>query len=169
MVFKTFNLLPNLFQKYGPIKEMPFWTKLLFFKGISRAICNLVLYVLLKGTKISFIQNGEVSFQYLKTFLVMRCSVLSFVDNNFICLISLASACSFEFSFKQNRVHLFWVACNLFLIFWLIKGYQEKQALSKCDWIKELHSNLRNFGFKNPFWLYNNCNFNCNCKLYWSS
>ena len=110
-MFKTFKLLPNLFQKYGPIKEMPFWTKLLFFKGISRAICNLVLYVLLKGTKISFIQNGEVSFQYLKTFLVMRCSVLSFVDNNFICLISLASACSFEFSFKQNRVHLFWVAC----------------------------------------------------------
>ena len=89
----------------------------------------------------------------------MRCSTLSFVGSQFIFLNSLALICCLELSFKQKRTHLFWVTCNFFLIFWLIKGYQEIQAYSKCGWIKELHSNLRNFGFRNSFCLCKKCNF----------
>ena len=39
------------------------------------------------------------------------------------------------------------------------EGNQKIHALSKCGWIKELHDNLRNFGFRNSFFLYKNCNF----------
>ena len=43
---------------------------------------------------------------------------------------------------------------NFFLIFWLIKEYQEIKTKPKCDWFKGLHSNLRDFGFRNLFCLY---------------
>ena len=42
VVFKTLKLLLNLFQTDGPINEMLFWPKLLFFNVISKAICDLV-------------------------------------------------------------------------------------------------------------------------------
>ena len=89
----------------------------------------------------------------------MHCSSLSFVGSQFIFLNSLALTCCLELSFKQKRIQLFWVTCNLFLIFWLIKGYQGILALSKCSWIKEFHNNLRNFGFRNSFCLCKDCNF----------
>ena len=51
-VFKTFKLLLNLFQRDGPINEILFWRKLLSFKGISKAICDLMLYIFLEGQKV---------------------------------------------------------------------------------------------------------------------
>ena len=54
IVFKTFELLVKLFQIDDPINEMLFWPELLFFKGISKAICHLALYVFLEGTKSSW-------------------------------------------------------------------------------------------------------------------
>ena len=99
-----------------------------FLQGTSKAICDLVLYVFLEEIKSSFTYNGELPFQKLKTFVAMRCSNLSFAGSRFIFLNSLAPICCLDFSFKQKRVHLFCVTCNLFLIFWLIKGYQEIKA-----------------------------------------
>ena len=62
-------------------------------------------------------------------------------------------------NFKQNRIHLFWVACIFLFIFWLSKGHQEVQAQSKCGWIKGLLGKLHSFGFRNSFCLYKNCIF----------
>ena len=109
VVFKTLKLLLNLFQIDGPINEMPFWPTLLYFKGISKAIFDLVLYVFFEGTKSSFTYNGEVPFQELKTFATFRCSILSFIGSQFIFLYSLAAICCLELSFKQKRIHLFLV------------------------------------------------------------
>ena len=41
---------------------MLFFPRLLFLKGIPKAICDLVLYVFLEGTKSSFKKNGKVPF-----------------------------------------------------------------------------------------------------------
>ena len=54
IIGKNFNSLLNLFQIYGPKNGMLFWAKLLFVKGVSKAKCDLVLYVFLKVTKSSF-------------------------------------------------------------------------------------------------------------------
>ena len=59
VVFKTFNLRLNLFQRDGSINEMLFLPKLLFFKVISKAKCHVKLYVFLGGQKV----HGEVPFQ----------------------------------------------------------------------------------------------------------
>ena len=48
---------------------MLFGPKLRLLTGISKATCDLVLYAFLEGTNTSFTWNGEVLFQYLKTFI----------------------------------------------------------------------------------------------------
>ena len=73
--------------------------KLLFLKGISKAICDLVLYVFLEERKSSFRYNEEASFQQLKTFVAMRCSTLSFDGSQFIFLNSSVPICCLELSF----------------------------------------------------------------------
>ena len=82
VLFKViFKSLLNLFQIDVSKNEVFFCTRLLFLKGISRAIYDLVLYIFLEGTKSSFTQNGEVPFQYLKTFVTISCFTLSFVGS----------------------------------------------------------------------------------------
>lgn len=54
-VFKIFRSLLNLFEKDRPIIEMIFWPKLIFFKGISKTINYLVLYIFLEETNSLFI------------------------------------------------------------------------------------------------------------------
>ena len=83
-VFKTFKSLLNLFQTNGPKNKKLLWLKLLFLKGVFKAICDLVLNPLLERTNSSFTYNGEVHLQYLKTFVATRCSTLSFVGSLFI-------------------------------------------------------------------------------------
>ena len=56
---QNFQVIVNLLQIDGLINEMLFWPKLLFFKGISKALCELVLYVFLEGTKSSFTVMGK--------------------------------------------------------------------------------------------------------------
>ena len=85
-MFKILKPLLNLLQIDSPKNEMFFCTRLHSLKGISKAIYDLVLNVFLEGTKSSFTQNGEVPFQYIKTFVAMCCSVLSFVGWQFISL-----------------------------------------------------------------------------------
>ena len=94
------------FFKTGSINEMLFWANLLFLKGISKAICDLVLYVFLERTKSSLTWNGEEPFQYLKIFVERRCSAFFFFffffGRQFISLYSLAPICYLELSFKQK-------------------------------------------------------------------
>ena len=85
-VFKIFKLLLNLFQIDGPINEVLFWPKLLLFKGISKVICDLVLYVFLEGT--------------------MRCSTSSFVGSHFIFFKFFSPYILPELSFKQKHTFI---------------------------------------------------------------
>ena len=66
-----------------------------------------MLNVFQEGAKSSFIDSGEVPFQYLKTFVATGFSTLSFVGSQFISLNSLAPICYLELSFKQKQIHLF--------------------------------------------------------------
>ena len=58
------------------------------------------MYVFPEGTKASLTQNGEVIFQYLKTFAETHYSSLSFVVSQFIFLSSLAPICCLKIGFK---------------------------------------------------------------------
>ena len=80
------SIYSSLIIYYSPINEMLYLPKLLFLKGISKTIRNLVLYIFREGRKSSFTWNGEVPFQYLKTFIATGCSTLSFVGSQFISL-----------------------------------------------------------------------------------
>ena len=117
-MFKMFRSLLNLFQIDGPINEMLFWPMLLFLRGISKAICDLVLYIL-EETNSSITQNGKFPFQYLKTFMTMPCCTLSFVGSQMISLNSAPIWC-LDLSFKQKRIYLFQVTCIFFFIFLLV-------------------------------------------------
>ena len=75
-VLKIFRSLLNLLQVDGPKNELLFQYKLLFLKGISKAICDLVLCVFLEGANSSFTENSKFPFQYLNTFVATRCSTL---------------------------------------------------------------------------------------------
>ena len=118
-MFKMFRSLLNLFQIDGPINELLFWPMLLFLRGISKAICDLVLYIL-EETNSSITQNGKFPFLYLKTFMTMRCCTLSFVGSQTISLNSLAPIWCLDLSFKQKRIYLFRVTCIFFFIFLLV-------------------------------------------------
>ena len=118
-MFKMFRSLLNLFNLYdGPINEMLFWPMLLFLRGISKAICDLVLYIL-EETNSSITQNGKFPFQYLKTFMTMPCCTLSFVGSQMISLNSAPIWC-LDLSFKQKWIYLFRVTCIFFFIFLLV-------------------------------------------------
>ena len=53
-VFKWFKSFLNIFQKDGFKNKMLFCPRLLFLKGISKVICDLVSYVFLVRTKCLF-------------------------------------------------------------------------------------------------------------------
>ena len=57
-----------------------------FRRGISNAICDIVLYLLIEGWNIPLINHGTVPFQYLKTVVAMQDSALSKSGSQFICL-----------------------------------------------------------------------------------
>ena len=64
--FKVKTLVKRLLHQQNGLKnKMLFSPKLLFFKDISKAICNLVLFVILEGTNSTFKQNADVFFKYL--------------------------------------------------------------------------------------------------------
>ena len=117
------------------------------------------IYVCISGGDKNFIyKEWWSSFPMLKSFYGDALFFSFFVCSYFISLNYLAPICYLKLGFKQKLIHLFWATCIFFLIFWLTKRYQEIHAQSKCGWIKELHNNLRNFGFRNPFCLYKNYN-----------
>ena len=71
-VFKIFSFchkqILHSFQIEGPINEMLFCPNLLFLKGISQDIFDLVLQIFLQVTKSSFTKNGEVTLAIFKCF-----------------------------------------------------------------------------------------------------
>ena len=65
------------FYVFGPRKDKAYRYVLVFCKGISNAICDLVLCLLNEGLNISLIYDGTMLFQYLKTADAMQDSSFS--------------------------------------------------------------------------------------------
>ena len=70
VVFTFLVLRLVLVHILGPGKDVCY-PVLVFRRGISNAICDLVLYLLYGGLKISLIYDGTIPLQYLKTVVVM--------------------------------------------------------------------------------------------------
>ena len=153
-MFKVFRSLLSLFQIDGSINRMLFWHVTFFQRYLQSHVWSSFRYT--SGGNKQFIYM-EWSSQYFKTFVAVRCSTLSFFGCQFISSNSLAPMGCFVLCFKQKQIHLFWATCVFFLIFLQTKGYLK--IPHSQSWIKELHNNPRNFGFRNSFCLYKNCNF----------
>ena len=153
MVLFKFPSYCLIHPKQMALKLKGFFNLSYFFPNQSpKHIWSSFICITRKGTKRSFTENDKPHFQYLKC-------TLSFVGSQFISLNSLAPASCLTSSFKQKRIHLVCVIFILFLISWLTKVNQEIDALPNCGWSKELHNNLRNFGFRKLFYLFPNGNF----------
>lgn len=148
---------------------------MVFHKGISKAICGLVIYVCIHTSweRSKFLLKNPI----FKAFVATRCSILSFVDYEFISLDSLAATCYLEWNFKRKGVHfeepvfssafsnlkgvyLFRATYVFFPIFCVNNGYQEIRTNQKAVGLWTCTaSNLHNSAFRNSFCLYKSCNF----------
>ena len=80
----------------------PPWVFFTFFKFCKLYQSRKASHIcVLDGDKSSFTWNGEIPFQYSKTFEATRCSTLSF-SSQFISVNSLGLMCCFELRFKQK-------------------------------------------------------------------
>ena len=153
MVLFKFPSYCSIHPKQMALKMKCFIKLSYFFSNKSpKHIWSSFIYITRKVTKRSFTENDKPHFQYLKC-------TLSFVGSHFIPLNSWAPISCLTSGFEQKRIYLVCVIFILFLISWLTKGNQEIDALPNCGWIKELHKNLRNFGFRTSFYLCPNGNF----------
>ena len=109
-------------------------------------------FVLLLDWQIFHLQAIVCSLSKTETF----CSTLSFVGNHFVPLNSLVPIWCLELSLKQKQIHFFRA---FFAHFLGNKKCNKKCTPSQSVWIKELRNNIRNFGLRNWFYLYNNWNF----------
>ena len=66
----------------GPKKDKIFCPKFVFHRGMSNAICDLVLYLQNEGLNISWISSGTIRFQYLKTVFAIQYSTFSIKTEN---------------------------------------------------------------------------------------
>ena len=83
----TFLILrPILDHIFGPKKDKPLCPVFVFRRGMSNAICDLVLYLQSEGLNISWIYPGTIPFQYLKTVFAIQYSALSLTGSQFIFL-----------------------------------------------------------------------------------
>ena len=77
---------PILDHIFDPKKDKLFYPVFVFRRGMSNAICDLVLYLQSEGLKISRIYTGTIPFQYLKMVFAIHYSTLSLTGSQFIFL-----------------------------------------------------------------------------------
>ena len=106
---QTFLILgPILDHIFGPKKDKLFRHVFVFRRGMSNAICDLVLYLQSEGLNISWIYPGTIPFQYLKTVFAIQYSTLSLTGSQFIFLKWDGSIWDLGAKFREKRIHLFW-------------------------------------------------------------
>ena len=71
---------------FGPKKDKLFCPVFVFRRGMSNAICDLVLYLQSEGLNISRVYPGTVLFQYLKTVFAIQFSALLLTQSQLIFL-----------------------------------------------------------------------------------
>ena len=127
-----------------------------FCRGMSIAICDLLLYLQSEGLNISWIYPGTIPFQYLKTVFAIQYSTLSLTGSQFIFLKWDGSIWDLRGKFKQKRIHLFWAFWSLNFKFVLKRWNHEDHPWWKCGWISALHNSLLYAGVRYLLWWYRN-------------
>ena len=74
----------TLFQIFGPRNDILFCLLVVLQRGISNAICDLVLQLFSEGINISFRLDGAIPFHYLKTIVPVHSSTLRSTGSQFI-------------------------------------------------------------------------------------
>ena len=82
-VFTFLKLWLILFHIFGLRKGKTCSSTFAFYKGITNAICDLVLYPLSEGWDMSLISNCTILFQFLKTVAGMHDCTLSETGSQF--------------------------------------------------------------------------------------
>ena len=97
---------PLLDHIFGPKKGKLFCPVFVFRRGMSNAICDLVLYLQSEDLNISWIYPGTIPFQYLKTVFAIQHSTLSLTGSLFIFLKRDRSIWALGGKFRRKRIHL---------------------------------------------------------------
>ena len=123
----TFLRLGPIFDHiFGPKKDKLFCPVFVFCRGMSNAICDLVLYLQSENLNISWIYPGTIPFQYLKTVFAIKYSTLSLTGSQFIFLKWDESIWDPRGKFRQKRIHLFWDFWSLSLKFFFKRRNHEE-------------------------------------------
>ena len=125
---------------FGHKKDKPFCPVFVFVRGMSNAICHLVLYL-----------------QSLKNFMnISGCNSIGVLIKNGFCntiFYSVTNRKPVYFSkkrwiwdlggkFRQKRIHLLWAFWNFIFKFFIKRGNHEEQSQSKWDWSSGLYNSL---------------------------
>ena len=127
---------------FGPKKDKLFCLVLVFRRGMSNAICVLVVYLQSEDLNISWIYPGTSSFQDLKLLFERNYSTLSLAGSEFIFLKWDESIWDIGDKFRQKWIHLFWAFWGLIFKFFFKRRHHEKHPYSKSGWINALHNSL---------------------------
>ena len=141
---------------FGPKKDKLFCPVFAFRRGMSNAICDLVLYLQSEGLNISWIYLGTIPFQYLKTVLAIPYSTLSLTGSQFTFLKWDGSIWDLGGKCRQKRIHLFWAFWSLSFKLFFKRGNHLGHLQLKCGWISALHNSLLYAGAKYLLWWYRN-------------
>ena len=110
---------PILDHIFGPKKDKLFCPVFFFCRGMSNAICDLVLCLQSEGLNILWIYPRTIPFQYLKTVFAIQYSTLSLTGSQFIFLKWDGSIWDLGGKFRQKRIHLFGTFWSLSFNFYL--------------------------------------------------
>ena len=125
----TFLILGSILDHiFGLKKDKLFCLVFVFRRGISNAICDLVLYLQSEGLNISWIYPGTIPFQHLKTVFAIQYSTLSLTGSQFIFLKCDGSIWNIGGKFRQKRIHLFWAFWSLSFTFFFKRGNHEEHS-----------------------------------------
>ena len=147
---------PILDHIFGPKKDKLFWPEFVFRRGMSNAICDLVLYLQSGGLSISWIYPVTIPFQYLKMVFAIQYSIPSLTGSQLIFLKWDGLIWDLGGNFRQKRIHLFWAFWSSSFKFFFKRGNHEEHPWAKCGWISTLHNSLLYAGVRYLLWRYRN-------------
>ena len=113
-VLTVLILGPILDHVFGPKKDKLFCPVFLFCRGMSNAICDLLLYLQSVGLNNSWIYPGTIPFQYLKMVFAIQYSTLSDVFYSTLSKVQWIDMRSLELNLDKNER-------LAFIFLWLLK------------------------------------------------
>ena len=119
----TFLILGSILDHiFGPKKDKLSFHVFTFRRGMSNAICDLVLHLQSEGLNISWIYPGATPSLKLKTVLAIQYSTLSLTGSHFIFLKCDWSIWDLRRIFRKKRMILFEAFWSLSFKFFFKRG-----------------------------------------------